>query len=64
MKYKCIVMDVDGTLISSGRDILPETKEALLKVQESGVKLILASGRPVMGLMKLAKDLDMFNHHG
>ena len=64
MKYKCIVMDVDGTLISSGRDILPETKEALLKVQESGVKLILASGRPVMGLVKLAKDLDMFNHHG
>ena len=34
------------------------------KAQEKGVRLILASGRPTSGLLKLAEELDMRNHHG
>lgn len=46
-----IVMDVDGTLLNSKREILPETRRWILKVQEKGVIVMLASGRPVNGLL-------------
>ena len=50
MSIKVIIMDVDGTLTNSQKIVTPKTKEALLKVQEKGVILILASGRPTSGL--------------
>jgi len=55
--YKMIVLDLDGTLMSSKNEILPETKAALIKAQERGVKVVLASGRPTFGMMKAAKEL-------
>ena len=61
---KVILLDIDGTLTNSKKEITPKTKEALLKVQESGVQLVLASGRMANGLSKYAKELDMYNHNG
>lgn len=43
--YKMIVLDLDGTLMSSKNEISPKTKEALLKAQEQGVMIVLASGQ-------------------
>lgn len=63
-KIKVIIMDVDGTLTNAKKVITPKTKEALLKAQDAGVILILASGRPTSGLLDIAKELDMENHHG
>ena len=48
MSYKMIVLDLDGTLMSSKNEILPETKQALFKAQENGVMIVLASGRQLM----------------
>ena len=64
MVKKVIIMDVDGTLNNSQKIITPKTKEALLKAQAAGAKLILASGRPTTGLTKLMKELEMDKHHG
>lgn len=64
MSIKVIIMDVDGTLTNSKKVVTPQTKEALLKAEEKGVILILASGRPTSGLMSLAKELRMDQHHG
>ena len=64
MAIKVIIMDIDGTLVNDEKVITPLTKETLLKAQEKGVRLILASGRPTSGLLKLAEELDMRNHHG
>jgi len=61
---KVIIMDVDGTLFNSKKAITVKTKEALLKAQRNGVKLILASGRPTKGLQKLGNELEMDQHHG
>lgn len=61
---KVIAMDVDGTLTNGQKVVTPKTKEALLKAQDNGAILILASGRPTTGLLDLAKELDMENHHG
>jgi len=57
-------MDVDGTLTNGKKVVTPKTKEALLKAEEAGAILILASGRPTSGLMGLARELKMDQHHG
>lgn len=59
MKYKLIVMDMDGTLTNSKKEITPMTKEVLIEAQRKGAKLVLASGRPTHGLYKEAKQLKM-----
>lgn len=64
MSIRVIIMDVDGTLTNSQKVVTPKTKEALLKAQQHGAILILASGRPTSGLMDLARELEMDKHHG
>ena len=64
MSIKVIIMDVDGTLTNGKKVVTPKTKEALLKAEEAGAILILASGRPTTGLMDLARELKMDQHHG
>ena len=36
MKYKLLVLDVDGTLLNNQKEISPRTLAALLKVQQMG----------------------------
>lgn len=64
MSIKVIIMDVDGTLLNNQKKLTPKTKEALIKAQRNGVKVILASGRPTSGLMDLGKELEMDKHNG
>lgn len=64
MKYKLLVLDVDGTLLNDEREISKRTLAALLKVQQMGVRIVLGSGRPTYGLMPLAKTLELGNYGG
>ena len=64
MKYKLLVLDVDGTLLNDEREISKRTLAALLKVQQMGVRIVLASGGPTYGLMPLAKTLELGNYGG
>lgn len=64
MAIKVIIMDVDGTLTNNKKVITPKTKEVLLKAEELGVRLILASGRPTSGLMDISRELKMDEYHG
>lgn len=64
MKYKLLVLDVAGTLLNDEREISKRTLAALLKVQQMGVRIVLASGRPTYGLMPLAKTLELGNYGG
>ena len=45
MKYKLLVLDVDGTLLNENKEITQRTQAALLKAQQMGVHVVLASGR-------------------
>lgn len=63
MKYKLLVLDVDGTLLNEKKEITPRTQAALLKVQQMGVHIVLASGRPTNGVLPLAKALEL-DHYG
>ena len=60
MKYKLIVLDLDGTLTNSKKEITLRNKEVLIRVQEQGVRVVLASGRPTYGIVPLAKDTQIW----
>lgn len=64
MPIKAIALDIDGTLTNDEKRITPRTREALIAAQERGVRVVLASGRPVQGLRALAGELDLARHHG
>lgn len=55
--YRIIVLDLDGTLTNHEKIITPRTLEALMKAQEAGHTIVLASGRPTYGIAPLADQL-------
>lgn len=58
MNKKILVLDIDGTLVTSTKDISPETKKKLIEIQEMGHIVMLASGRPSPGMLRYAKELE------
>lgn len=63
-KYKMIVLDLDGTLTNRDKIITPRTRKALMEAQDRGKIVVLASGRPTMGVMPLAEELMLGQHGG
>ncbi|WP_226036054.1 Cof-type HAD-IIB family hydrolase [Aquibacillus saliphilus] len=59
MPYKMIVLDLDDTLLRDDHTISDRTKQALMKAQEEGVKVVLASGRPTFGMNPIADELSL-----
>ena len=64
MKYKMIVLDLDGTLTNNRKLITPHTKQALMLAQAAGVHVVLASGRPTYGIVPLAEELKLKENNG
>lgn len=64
MAYELLVMDLDGTLTNSEKKITKRTKEALFRIQEEGVHIALASGRPTPGVMPVAEELELKKYGG
>lgn len=50
--YKLIALDMDGTLLNSDKVISTENKDAIARARAAGVKVVLASGRPLEGMQK------------
>ena len=64
MDYKLLVLDLDGTLTNSEKEISTRTKNVLIAAQERGLKIVLASGRPTFGIVPLAKELKLDQYNG
>lgn len=64
MAYEILVLDIDGTLTNSRKEISEKTLEAILKIQERGHKVVLASGRPTPGILPLAYKLRLPEYGG
>lgn len=45
MNYQAVAFDLDGTLLNSQGQILAENKQAIAKLQQQGVKVLLVTGR-------------------
>lgn len=63
MKYQMLVLDLDGTLTNSRKEITEPTRNALIEIQREGKKVVLASGRPIFGVLPLAEKLHL-DHFG
>ncbi len=57
--YKLVAIDMDGTLLRKDHTVSDHTKEVIRKVREKGVKVILATGRPLAGLHRYIEQLEM-----
>ncbi|MBP5365016.1 MAG: HAD family phosphatase [Bacteroidales bacterium] len=61
---KLVALDLDGTLTNSEKIIPKQNFDALMRLQRKGVKIVLASGRPKYGIMKLARQLELARYNG
>lgn len=64
MAYKLLVLDLDGTLTNSQKEITPHTLKTLIRAQEEGIKIVLASGRPTYGVAPVADKLRLDGFEG
>lgn len=55
--YKLVAIDLDGTLLNQYGVVTEYTKEIIKKVQEKGVEVIIASGRPMDSIKTIAKEI-------
>ena len=59
MERKMLVLDIDGTLTNSKKEITSKTKEAIIKLQKNGHIVVIASGRPTAGIIDIADELEL-----
>ena len=63
-QYKVVALDLDGTLTNSDKVITPRTQAALEEAARQGVRIVLASGRPTVGIQPLADQLRLGENGG
>ena len=56
---KLLVLDIDGTLTNTQKDITPKTREAILNIERMGHAVALASGRPTGGMRRYVDELEL-----
>lgn len=61
---KMLALDLDGTLTNSKKEVSDKNVEYIHKAQKKGVSIILASGRPVIGIKKIADRLNLWQSGG
>lgn len=63
MSYKLLVLDIDGTATNSKKEVTPRTREAVIRLQEKGIPVAIASGRPTPGVAPVAEEF-LFGKYG
>ena len=56
---KLIALDLDGTLLNPDKKISEANKLAIHRAREAGVKIVLCTGRPLMGIKAYVDELDL-----
>lgn len=64
MKKKILILDIDGTLTNSKKEISPKTLKALLEIEQAGATIIIATGRPAHGVKWIADTLKLSEYGG
>ncbi|NEW65507.1 HAD family phosphatase [Carnobacteriaceae bacterium zg-84] len=60
---KLIAIDLDGTLLTSDKTISQRNKEVIKQAKEQGIKIVLCTGRPIMGIRAFLEELDLISEH-
>lgn len=56
---KLCTIDLDGTLFDNKKRISKENKEAIANAQKKGCKIVIATGRPMNGVLPVLKELNL-----
>lgn len=56
---KMIALDMDGTLLDDKKNITSATRNQILKAHESGIPIVLCTGRPMNKCDTYVKDLNL-----
>lgn len=64
MDKKMLVLDIDGTLTNSKKEITHKTLNRILQIQKQGHIVVLASGRPTPGMKKVAETIQLSTYGG
>lgn len=62
--YNMLVLDVDGTLVGSDKQISEKTREAIIEAQKRGKTVAIASGRSIAGIRKTASKIALEQYGG
>lgn len=61
--YQLIALDMDGTLLNEDKMISQRTHEAVASLKAMGKRVVLATGRPIQGILKYIQELNLFDEH-
>lgn len=59
MAIELIAIDMDGTLLNPQHEVTPAVKKALSAARDKGVQIVLATGRPFVGVQRYLMELDL-----
>lgn len=59
MDYRTLFLDIDGTILKPDHTYSTSTKNAIKQVQEKGIDVFLATGRPLHEVGQLALELNV-----
>ena len=57
--YKLVAIDMDGTLLKDDKSVSEENFSAIQNAKKAGVKIVLATGRPLNGIKKYLNILNL-----
>lgn len=57
--YKLVAIDIDGTLLKNDKTISERNRECINKAMKMGIKVVITTGRPILGIMTYLKELDL-----
>jgi len=63
VKYKLLVVDIDGTLLGREGSISAKDREALAEARWSGIKVCLSTGRAAQGCRSIIDQLSLDGYH-
>jgi len=58
-RYRLVVMDVDGTLLDANHQLSAQSRETLSRIQQSGIPIVLATGKLWRSISMLIEVLDL-----
>lgn len=57
--FKVVFLDIDGTILRPDHSYSENTKKAISQLQEQGIEVFLATGRPIHEIKELGKELNI-----
>lgn len=59
--YKIIAIDLDGTLLNDKKEISQNDKMAIKKAINLGIKIVISTGRPLIGVKPILEELGLYD---